>query len=409
MSRRSFGAITRLPSKRHRARYTGPDTRWHNAPTTFEAKIDAEAWLVQERRLIDGGSWTPPTDRKAAAAQAEMARVSNTFARYADGWFAARVDLAPSTRASYGTSIEKHLKPAFGELPLTEITPPLVRRWHSSYADRTPTARVHAYQVLSSILRQAEDDEIIARSPCRVRGGASTRATREPQVLSLAELLTLTEAMPPQHHAMTLICGLSGLRFGEVTGLRRQDLDLDQGLLHVRRGAVRVNGKKQLGRPKTAAAVRTVTMPTIARDALRAHLQTLFEGERTSLVFPGQDGTPLAPSSLYGRKSRIERRSSGRTYTKTAYGFYAARETIGRPELHWHDLRRTAATLGAQSGATVREMQHRLGHTTPTMALHYQSATIERDKLISERLQDAVDQHGNGSRSAMAPLGRTTT
>lgn len=108
MSRRSFGAITRLPSKRYRARYTGPDTRWHNAPTTFEAKIDAEAWLVQERRLIDGGSWTPPTDRKAAAAQAEMARVSNTFARYGDGWFAARVDLAPSTRASYGTSIEKH-------------------------------------------------------------------------------------------------------------------------------------------------------------------------------------------------------------------------------------------------------------------------------------------------------------
>ena len=294
-------------------------------------------------------------------------------------------------------------------LPLTEITPPLVRRWHSSYADRTPTARVHAYQVLSSILRQAEDDEIIARSPCRVRGGASTRATREPQVLSLAELLALTDAMPPQHHAMTLICGLCGLRFGEVTGLRRQDLDLDQGLLHVRRGAVRVNGKKQVGRPKTAAAVRTVTMPTIARDALRAHLQTLSEGGRTSLVFPGQDGTPLAPSSLYGRKSRIERRSSGRTYTKTAYGFYAARETIGRPELHWHDLRRTAATLGAQSGATVREMQHRLGHTTPTMALHYQSATIERDKLISERLQDAVDQHGNGSRSAMAPLGRTTT
>ncbi len=58
MSRRSFGAITRLPSKRYRARYTGLDTRWHNAPTTFEAKIDAEAWLVQERRLIDGGGWT---------------------------------------------------------------------------------------------------------------------------------------------------------------------------------------------------------------------------------------------------------------------------------------------------------------------------------------------------------------
>jgi len=130
MSRRSFGAITRLPSKRYRARYTGPDTRWHNAPTTFEAKIDAEAWLVEERRRIDGGRWTPPSDRRAAAAQAEAARLSNTFARYADDWFAARVDLAPSTRASYSTSIAKHLKPAFGELPVTDITPtraPLVQ------------------------------------------------------------------------------------------------------------------------------------------------------------------------------------------------------------------------------------------------------------------------------------------
>lgn len=97
---------------------------------------------------------------------------------------------------------------------------------------------------------------------------------------------------------------------------------------------------------------------------------------RDALIFPGRDGSPLAPSALYGREARTERRD-GRAYTKTAYGFDAAREAIGKPDLHWHDLRRTAATLGAQSGATVREMQHRLGHTTPTMALRYQAATAQ--------------------------------
>jgi integrase len=393
MGRRSFGAITRLPSARYRARYTGPDTRWHNAPTTFAAKIDAEAWLVQERRLIDSGTWLTPSARRERAERVEASRLANTFARYADGWLAGHADLAEGTLSSYRTSIERHLKPAFSEMPLTEITPALVRAWFNSYGTRTPTAKAHAYQVLSGIFRQAEDDEIIVRSPCRVRGAAASKPSREPQVLSLAELLALTEAMPAQHRAMTLICGLCGLRFGEATGLRRQDLDMDQALLHVRRGVVRVGGLKQLSRPKTPAAVRTVAMPAIAVMALKAHLDTLPKGGRTSLLFPGTDGEPLANTSLYGRKARTEKRRTGKTYVKTAYGFYAAREAIGRPDLHWHDLRRTAATLGAQSGATVREMQHRLGHTTPTMALHYQAATIDRDRLISERLQEAVDRH----------------
>jgi hypothetical protein len=60
MGKRSFGQITRLPSKRHRARYTGPDGGLHNAPGTFSAKIDAEAWLAAERHLFETGGWTSP-------------------------------------------------------------------------------------------------------------------------------------------------------------------------------------------------------------------------------------------------------------------------------------------------------------------------------------------------------------
>src|SRR6478609_9522080 len=147
MGRRSFGAITRLPSGRYRARYTGPDTCWHNAPTTFAAKIDAEGWLVQERRLIDSGTWLTPSARRERAERVEASRLANTFARYADGWLAAHADLAEGTQRSYRTSIERHLKPAFGEMPLTEITPALVRTWYNSYGRRTPTAKAHAYQM----------------------------------------------------------------------------------------------------------------------------------------------------------------------------------------------------------------------------------------------------------------------
>ena len=126
-------------------------------------------------------------------------------------------------------------------------------------------------------------------------------------------------------------------------------------------------------------------------DALRDHLAAYPVRGRGALVFPGRDGELLAPSALYGREERVAHRG-GKASRKRAYGSYAAREVVGKPELHWHDLRRTAATLGAQSGATVREMQHRLGRTPPTMALRYQAATAERDRAIADRLQVQIDR-----------------
>ncbi len=390
MAKRSFGSISRLPSKRYRARYTGPDTKWHNAPTTFDTRIDSEAWLADERRLIASGAWRPPTDRAAARARAEEARRLSTFGVYADAWFKGRHDLRPATRTSYRTSIELHLKPTFGDLPLSEITAAQVRSWFASYGDRTPTARAHAYQVLSAILAQAEDDDLVQRNPCRIRSGGKVSVQREPEVLGLAELFALADAMPEQHRALTLICGFGGLRFGEVAGLRLRDVDLTHGVLRVRQGAFRTKGDKQVGPPKTPAGVRDVAIPQIAVEALKAHLQRWPVEGRNGLLFPGRDGKPLAASTLYGRTARVERRG-GTSFRKSAYGFFAAREAIGRPDLLWHDLRRTAATLGGRSGATVREMQSRLGHTTPDMALRYQVATAERDQAIAARLQDAVN------------------
>lgn len=270
------------------------------------------------------------------------------------------------------------------------ITAEMVRHWYASYGDRTPTARAHAYQVLSSIMAEAESDEVISRSPCRVKAGRRARVRREPEVLTLAELLQLAEHMPRRHRALTMLCGLAGLRFGEAVALRRRDIDLEGGAVTVVRTYTRADGKKTAGDPKTKESQRTVALPPLLVGMLRSHLEEHDVRRRDALVFPGQDGDLLAPTALYGRSSRVEVRG-GRRYVKSAYGFYAAREAIGKPTMHWHDLRRTAATLGAQSGATVKEMQARLGHSTPTMALHYQQATAERDRLIARRLQDQID------------------
>lgn len=388
--KRGFGHIARLPSGRWRARYLGPDGVRHNAPHTFDAKGDAEAWLAAERQQITAGTWTPPAARVKAAAAAEADRRANVFFIYGRGWLAGRHDLRPTTRASYRTALERHLVPTFGDSPLHEITPSMVRSWFQSYGEATPIARAHAYQVLVAIMAQAEVDEVIARTPCRIKAGGKSTVSREPEVLTLAELLALAEAMPRQHRALTLLCGLAALRFGEAVALRRRDVDLDAGTVKVVRTAVRADGVKGTNAPKTEAGKRTVAVPSVVVAALREHLAEQTVRGRDALAFPGRDGHLLAPSALYGREARTEHRG-GKTYRKGAYGFYGAREVIGRPGLHWHDLRRTALTLAAQNGATVKELQHRAGHTTPTMAMLYQSATAERDRTIADRLQAQVD------------------
>lgn len=400
--RRGFGTIVPERSGRYRARYADPEGRTritkhgntapllHRAPHTFDTREDAEAWLTDERRLISSGRWSPPASRHKAALAAEGEEERNTFSRYARAWLAGRHELRASTRASYTTAIARHLIPAFGDTPLADVTVSAVRAWFASYEDRTPTARAHAYQVLGAIMAQAEDDELIARSPVRVKAGGRSRVRREPEVLTRAELFALADAMPEKHRALTLICGMCGLRFGEAVALRRRDVNLEQRTLTVARTATRADGKKSTGPPKTAAGRRTVAMPPSVTEALRVHLANQPVSGRDALIFPGANGELLAPTALYGREARIERRGR-KKYVKKAYGFFAAREAIGRPDLNWHDLRRTAATLGAQAGATVREMQHRLGHATGDMALYYQRATADRDRAVADALDAGAD------------------
>ena len=210
-------------------------------------------------------------------------------------------------------------------------------------------------------------------------------------MLTLPELLALAEAMPRQHQALTLLAGLCGLRFGEAVALRRRDVDLERGIIHVTRTAVRTR------RHQDDRSSQDGCGPTIGRDAQgrrrRAARPTSLSSQSrtgTALIFPGRDGAQLAHSALYGLAGpdRAPRRTRLPQGTVRLHG---AREVIGKPGLHWHDLRRTAATLGAQAGATVREMQSRLGHSTPNMALYYQGATAERDRSIADRLQAQVE------------------
>jgi integrase len=359
--KRYFGNVRQRGSGRFQARYTGPDGRTYTAPVTFDTKGDAEAWLSLRHSEMLRGAWLPP-----AAPQAPQA-APVTLANYAAAWLAGR-DLADRTREDYTQVLRDHILPAFGGVPVTAITPAAVREWHAALKGSTgPTMRAHAYGLLRTIMNTAVADELIPANPCRVRGGGQVKRAKTIRPATLAELETLVKVLPDRYRLMALLAAWCALRFGELAELRRSDIDVRNGIVHVRRGVVRVNGGRRVKGPKSEAGRRDVAIPPHLIPAVKDHLRDHVPASRDALMFPAASGGHMAPATLY----RV---------------YYPAREAAGRPDLRFHDLRHTGAVLAAATGATLAELMARLGHSTAGAALRYQHAAAERDKVIAQAL-----------------------
>ena len=361
-SKRSFGSIRKLPSGRFQANYTGPDARVHNAPNTFVAKIDAEAWLVDRQREISRGEWSVRGTSKAH---------SLTFGVYADRWLANR-SLKPRTREHYRSLLDKQIYPTFETMPIRGIEADDVREWYHLLGNSRPTLRAHAYGLLRTVLGSALQDQVIEHNPAHIRGAGTTRRAKKIKPATLDELGKLVEAMPEKYRVMVLLASWCALRFGELAELRRADVDIKNGILHVRRGVVRADGETIIGKPKTESSIRDVAIPPHLLPALKEHLRTHTQWGKDGLLFPAGHGGNIAPSTLY----RV---------------YYPAREAAGRPDLAFHHLRHTGAVLAASTGATLAELMGRLGHSTPGAALRYQHAAQARDAEIAKALSQLAE------------------
>jgi integrase len=167
---------------------------------------------------------------------------------------------------------------------------------------------------------------------------------------------------------MVLLAAYCSLRIGELAGLRRGRVDLLHARILIEEQAVELGGGKVVfGPPKTAAGRRVVALPEELVPFVESHLDEFVSPGVDALVFTSPEGYPL-------------RRTKFRTRWANACS------KAGITGLHFHDLRGSGATWAATTGATVRELMSRLGHTTPTVALRYQHATFERDQAIAAKL-----------------------
>jgi integrase len=371
----AFGSVDKLATG-YRARYYGPDGRRYKAPTLFLTIKDARGWLSIVQADIIKKAWQPPEAAQAVPAP------KLTFKVYADDWLDHR-DVKDRTREHYRKLLDDHLFPTFGALPLASITADDVRAWHSKWGEGTPTLRAHCYGLLRTILGAAASDGKIATNPCVIRGAGSVKRAKTIRPASLDELQALVWEMPKRYRAMTLLAAWCAMRLGELTELRRRDILLTippadsgkqpEGVIRVERAVVRTETGFKVTTPKSQSGRRDVAVPPHIVEYLQGHLDQFVDDAADALLFPAEHGGHLAPATLYRH-------------------FYKARAAANRPDLRFHDLRHTGAVLAAATGATLKELMDRLGHSSPGAALRYQHTAAGRDREIAAALSRMVAQ-----------------
>lgn len=357
--RSDFGNVRQLPSGKFQARYTDPDGK--SRARTFVARADARRWLVSVESDLSRGVWVSPDAVKPPVP---------TVAEYGAAWIEQRT-VKPATRRLHWVHYRR-IVAGLGDYRLDEVRPDMVRSWVVAQQGG-PTVTRGAYALLVSIYRQAVEDELVDRSPCRASSVLPVHEDRKVTLPTDAQLATLVEAMPERLRPAVLLGAFGGLRAGEVLGLTRGDVDLAAGTVRVERTVTRqADGSTGVGSPKTRASRRTVALPPSVVAALRDHLARFVGPDAGALLFP-------SPSGTWWRSSRFGEA-----------GFHAAREAAGLPDLHFHDLRHFAATLATRNGATLREVMARLGHTSVGVAMLYQEADQQRDRALADALDASV-------------------
>ncbi|QTR04973.1 phage integrase SAM-like domain-containing protein, partial [Saccharothrix algeriensis] len=203
-----------------------------NSPGLDPTKTDANAWLSTVEADLLRGEWIDPLLGKVKLAE------------YGDRWIKER-ELGVRTREEYARQFRLHVKPFLGEKLLSDISTETVRTWRRHLLDngRSETTTAKAYRLLRAVMNTALDDNRIKRNPCRIKGADQEKAPERPTA-SVEQVFTLSESVPPRSRVLILAAAFTGLRWGELIGLRRCDVDLDAPSVRVPRRLAQVNSGK---------------------------------------------------------------------------------------------------------------------------------------------------------------------
>ena len=281
---------------------------------------------------------------------------------YLERWLkdSVRGTVRVSTYERHEGIIRTHLKPALGRIKVKNLTPTHVRGLHREKLDAglAPATVRKIHSTLHKAFAQAVSDGLIPRNAAAIK--APRPDPEEMHPLSADEASALLEAARGERfEALYMLAITTGLRRGELLGLRWRDVNLEHGVLRVGHALVREGGRYRLGETKTKRGHRSIRLTSQAVSALGAHRKRQLEErmrlaglyEDHDLIFTTQRGTPLNPENLVKRS------------------FKPLLERTGLPEIRFHDLRHTCATLLLGRGVHPKFVQELLGHATIAMTL----------------------------------------
>ena len=279
-----------------------------------------------------------------------------TVSTWMDTWFenVAKIKVRPSSHQTYKGYIDNHIKPNIGKIPLEKLTTMDLQKFYRKLLTKGRVERIEAKdqpkglsaktvrninQVISSAMDLAVAQKIILTNP--------TNACELPKVEHKemqtvpVELLSafLEEAKRSGVHEMYYIELATGLRRGELLGLKWQDIDWKNGIIKVRRQVARVDGQIVEAPLKTKNSYRAVTISQQAIEVLKKQKTKTND----QYVFPSPNGGPISPDSVNNMLKRVLERA-------------------GIPKVRFHDLRHTFATIALQNGVDIKTVSGMLGH-----------------------------------------------
>jgi integrase len=337
----------------------------------FDRKLDATRWLASVEVARSRGEWVDPA----------LSRVR--VGEWAERWLSGQVQLKPSTRDRYARLLRVQVLPVWERVPLSAVTHADVAEWVSrlSASGLAPSTVRQAHRVFSLLLELAVRDGRLPRNPAvGVRLSRVQRA--EPVFLSHEDVDALVAACG-KHGLLVRVLAYTGLRWGEVAGLRVRRVDLLRRRLEVVESVTEVNGVAVTGTPKTHQR-RSVPLPRSLVEPLSRQLAGKGPDD---LVFPAPKGGVLRNNNF---RSRV---------------WDPAVSAAGLQGLTPHDLRHTAASLAIAAGANVKAVQRMLGHASAAMTLDVYAGLFGDDL---DAVADRLDAAAQASRRVRADQVRTT-
>ena len=359
--------------------------RWH---VSIELPPDPSSGRRRRRRFTVRGS---RADAQRALNSALAARdqgidlnPSRLLVRdYLEQWLDrhARISVRPSTLRRY-EQIAGRLASLIGAITLRDLRAIHVQNAYGALLDDglAPRTVLHHHRLLKQSLQQAVRWGLIPANPADAVA-APKAERREMRSLSADEVALLEDAVTDDDLARLFrVAVTTGLRLGELLGLRWSDIDLGNGRLHVQRSAFYGKGTTSLGSVKTGRSRRAValshgTVATLrehhaAQASRRLELGPAYRG--MDLVFPSPDGSIMPPY-----------RASNR--------FRAIADRVGLRGVRFHDLRHTMATLALSAGVHVKVVSERLGHSTTQITLDtYSHVLPDLQREAAEALDAAL-------------------